>query len=377
MERPGTQRRLRVCLVFTHFAEYGFELAKALADHVDLLLVASIENTAAELGQQFLAKPDPSMPTHFIRKTRRPWRLWIEAKRLRRVVQNFGPDLIHIQEDSKDALALALLRWKRIPTLLTVHDPKPHSGADARSRRRTRHGLYIAQLRRRASAAVVHGNALVNDARALLPGRPIYVLPHGPLGLRFGHADPEGGEPGRCLFFGRIEAYKGLRHFVEAMRRLRDRGLPVVGVIAGRGSDLETHRASIDSDPALFELIERFLTPTEVAEQFLRADIVVMPYENATQSGVAAYALSIGRPVVAFDVGAIGEAVLHGLNGLLAPPGDIDQLTDLIANVIEDRSLRRRLASGALERGRGECSWPRIAEGLLPIYRELAHRPGR
>jgi glycosyltransferase involved in cell wall biosynthesis len=68
----------------------------------------------------------------------------------------------------------------------------------------------------------------------------------------------------------------------------------------------------------MFELIEKFLTPEEVVREFsASAAVVVMPYDNATQSGVAAYAIGVGRAVVAFDVGALHEMVQDGKTGLL------------------------------------------------------------
>jgi len=366
--------RLRVCLVASHFAEYGFALGAALQPHAEVLLVACRENTTAELGEHFVAGSSDGFRIHFFRKSRNPLRTVAEAAGIVRAVRAFQPDVLHVQEDSKDALALALPWLGRVPVLLTVHDPKPHSGDDTRVRRRTRHGLYIAQLRRRADALLVHGERLVADAREVAGGRPrpVHVLPHGPLGERCMAHSQTAQEPGRCLFFGRIEAYKGLRHFIAVIKNLNTQGLSVRGVVAGRGSDLEPHRATLVADPA-FELIEKFLSPQEVATQFLRADVVVMPYENATQSGVAALALGAGRPVLAFDVGALAEMVLDGHTGLLVAPGDLGALTTALAGLVTDRGLNKRLGTGARHRATKEFSWSHIAAGSLHIYTSLVH----
>lgn len=363
---------MRVCLVATHFAEYGFALAAALARHAEVLVIANGENTRAEIGDDFVRQGCEGINTHFMHKSRNPFRVLSQAWGLARAVRSFRPDILHVQEDTKDAFALALPWLGRVPLLLTVHDPKPHTGADTHTRNRTRHGVYMAQLRRRADALLVHGQRLVADVREPVGRRerPVFVMPHGPLGERAAHGLTAPQEPGRCLFFGRIEAYKGLRHFIDMVGRLNARGVAVRGVVAGRGSDLAPYRAQLQSGPP-FELIEKFLSPAEVAIQFMRADVVVMPYENATQSGVAAYAIGIGRPVVAFDVGALCEMVHDGVTGLLVAPGDVAALAQTVESLIVDRSTNARLAAGAHLRGHAEFSWDHIAQDLLGIYHKL------
>lgn len=366
--------RLRVCVVATHFAEYGFALASALREPADVMVLATRQNVAAEMGEDFIAAGCDGHRVHLLHKTRNPLRIPLEALGLACAVRAYRPHVLHVQEDSKDALALALPMLGSAPMLLTMHDPKPHSGDDTRVRDRSRHGLYIAQLRRRADAVLVHGQRLVDDARSAIGGRvcPVHVLPHGPLGERWmvGRTVPQ--EPGRCLFFGRIEAYKGLRHFIGLVQQLNRQGLAVRGVVAGRGTDLEAHRAVLQSDPA-FELIEKFLSPQEVAAQFLRADVVVMPYENATQSGVAALAMGAGRPVLAFDVGALSEMVQHEGTGLLIPAGDVQAMGEALVRLIRDRALNQRIGAQARRRAENEFSWRAIAAGALRIYESLVH----
>ncbi len=370
---PRKAGRLRVCLIAPHFAEYALALAQALqAAGADVLLVASRENLLAEIGPSALVAPPGGPALHLIHKSRNPLSLLMQALRLVATVRRFAPQVLHVQEDSKDVLAAALPWLPRVPLLLTMHDPKPHSGDDTRVRTRTRHGFYIQQLRRRADAVLVHGERLVADARQVLEGRalPVHVVPHGPLGQTLAAQHASAQEPGRCLFFGRIEAYKGLRHFIDMVRGLRAQGVMVRGVVAGRGSDLEPNRDAL-RDAQAFELIDRFLSPEEVVREFQRARVVVMPYDNATQSGVAAYAIGVGRGVVAFDVGALREMVDNGRTGLLVPHGDMPALMAAVRRVVEDDGLAQHLQEQALARADGEFSWPSIARRTLTAYAAL------
>lgn len=367
---PSDSRKLRVCLFATHYAEYAYALAESLALHADLLVVASDENTRMEIGREFIEHGFEGQPSHLLYRTRNPLSIVRQATRLVRVVRRFKPDVLHIQEDSKDVLALALPFLTRVPVVLTIHDPKPHQGADARARARTRHGLYIAQLRRRVDVAIVHGQRLVADTREVLVDDrvTIYVVPHGPLGFRRAQQQPRAAEAGRCLFFGRIQAYKGLDTFIASIRRLRQDGLPVRGVVAGRGPALEPWRSQLEESED-FELIEHFLTAEEAVREFQRAEVVLLPYREATQSGVAAFAMGVGRPVVAFDVGALRDSIGDGRTGLLAPAGDIEAFVSAAKRVLSDAELRRRLGEGALAQGRGSFSWATIASSHIEIYR--------
>lgn len=370
---PSKTGRQRVCLIAPHFAEYALALAQALqAVGAEVLLVASRENLLAEIGPQALAAVPGGPALHLIHKSRNPFSVLWQALRLVVAVRRFAPQVLHVQEDSKDVLAAALPWLPKVPLLLTMHDPKPHSGDDTRVRTRTRHGVYIDQLRRRADAVLVHGERLTGDARQVMGGRrlPVFVVPHGPLGEPLAASLDSLQEAGRCLFFGRIEAYKGLRHFIELVRRLRAQGVMVRGVVAGRGSDLEPHRDAL-RDRDAFELIERFLSPEEVVREFQRARVVVMPYDNATQSGVAACAIGVGRGVVAFDVGALREMVDDGRTGLLVPHGDMPALMAAVRRVIEDDGLAQHLQEQARARAMGEFSWSSIASRTLAAYADM------
>jgi glycosyltransferase involved in cell wall biosynthesis len=118
------------------------------------------------------------------------------------------------------------------------------------------------------------------------------------------------------------------------------------------------------------ELIDRYIGDEEVADLFDRSRLVILPYTNFTaQSGVLHLALAHGRPVVATDVGALGECVrLWGI-GQVAPPCDERSLAGAI-----ERSLDRAAYDAAIEaiaRVRGDLTWTRMAEATIDVYRSI------
>jgi glycosyltransferase involved in cell wall biosynthesis len=154
------------------------------------------------------------------------------------------------------------------------------------------------------------------------------------------------------------------------VRQLHGEGLPVLGVIAGRGSQLDAMRPGLVDDPA-FRLIDRFLTPQEVHDSFVQANVVVVPYLDATQSGVVAYAFGLGRPVVATRVGGLPDVVHDGVNGLLVPPRDAAALSGALRAVLTDPARAQAMAAASLRMGADELSWDRIAQRCGELYASL------
>jgi starch synthase len=372
---------VRVMLWALHFSEYATLLTQALRKHSDVMLVVYADNASNELGTDF----EPvlqrmGIAIAVLQRPKNPIDVLRNASTLIRLTKSFDPDVLHIQEDGRDELIAALLCFPRMPVVLTIHDPSPHSGHDARRSKYSRGRAYQAILRRRANHAITHGIALAREVGRVAPALRdrVWTIPHGPLGLLKGA--PSGnrciGSPVRLLFFGRIHAYKGLGYFVEAVLALKRRGVNVVGIVAGRGTDLEKYRATMHA-AGCFELRERYIPSSEVNELFVSSDIVVLPYTDATQSGVAAMALGYGVPVIATTVGSIPEFVRDGENGLLVPPRDSAVLAAAIRRMLEQPGEYERFCANSLSLRDGQLSWAAIAVQTLACYKAARVRSGR
>lgn len=127
----------------------------------------------------------------------------------------------------------------------------------------------------------------------------------------------------KCLlFFGRIEHYKGLYHLCS-LAAYMERELPDWKIIvAGAGRDPALpelmHRPNV-------EVINRFIEDLETDDLYRRASFTILPYDSATQSGVALLSFAFGTPVIAHAVGALPE-YLQGPAGTLVEPGDCEAI---------------------------------------------------
>ncbi len=237
-----------------------------------------------------------------------------------------------------------------IRTILIVHDAEPHPGErrplfDWLVRREIRGADRIATLSRHvADRLIVRGDA--DRARIVHLFHPTF---------RFGAPAP-GGEPAasasRLLFFGRILPYKGVPTLLEAFRVLRAAGIDCTLRVVGRGE--------IDAPAALMRqpglLIEQGWVPPDAIGDILgSADIMVLPYLEASQSGVIAAAYGAGLPVVVTPVGGLVEQVVDRVTGLIAHSATAPALADAIGVMIRNSELYATCRAGAARRAEAQA----------------------
>lgn len=168
------------------------------------------------------------------------------------------------------------------------------------------------------------------------------------------------------LFFGFIKAYKGVMHLIDAAPLLRERygagvRVLVVGDVYGdRQPYLERIAASGAND--IIRLVDGFVPDELVEGYFMAADLVVLPYVSATQSGIVQIAYNYDRPVVTTDVGGLPEVVLDGRTGFLVPPGDAPALAAAIARFFDEGHAAAFAAEVAREKRK--YSWDRMVDAI-------------
>ncbi|MGD9737941.1 MAG: glycosyltransferase family 4 protein [Bauldia sp.] len=140
--------------------------------------------------------------------------------------------------------------------------------------------------------------------------------------------------------------YKGLPLLVEAMERLRDGGILATLGIYGEG-DLGALRSRIAALGAT--VVDRWIEHGEIGGILAQHDVVVLPYIEASQSGVTPAAHGAGLPVIVTPVGGLADQVRHGVDGLVTATSTAPAIADAIAALATDRALEKRLRAGAAE----------------------------
>lgn len=251
-----------------------------------------------------------------------------------------------------DAVVLAVFTPIQVPAYLTLaraaraggckvialcHNVLPHE-------RRRLDEPAMGALLRYADAVIVHSDAEAALAAALTSS-PVEIASL-PLHLptrRSQPSVPSAPVPvsSRLLFFGIVRRYKGLDVLLSALAQVKPHiSLTVAGEIWDGRSDV----LGLISDLRLGDrvtLTDGYVAIEDVTELFAAADALVLPYRSGTASQNALIALQHGLPVIATRVGAIAEAVIDGVNGLLCAPGDVDDLTAAINTIYEPGKLER------------------------------------
>jgi glycosyltransferase involved in cell wall biosynthesis len=372
-DNSGTSRDLRVLMIVDWFVNYSAPIAVSLQETADVRCV--LKDHGTELGLPGRANREKAamfapVRVSFVPGKQFDLRSLGALVRVIAEVRRFQPDVIHSQWHSDWRLLLLSLAVPRSSRILTVHDVTPHPGRQFHTsylKRLVRWGVY-----RSCDGFVVHGERLVpllREDRRVPASAYVGVIPHGSLAHR-AERYPLPRER-RLLFFGWWEYYKGLDLLIEAMESAAKILGDVRLIIAGQGSEGPRARALVQT-PELFDWREGYVPDKDLPTLFGSVGAVVLPYREASQSGVVPLAFAMGRPAIATDVGALGEAVEDGVNGLLVKSPTVEGIRDAIVRLFTEPGLLGTLASGAQKTADEALRPETIAREHQAVYAAVA-----
>jgi glycosyltransferase involved in cell wall biosynthesis len=224
----------------------------------------------------------------------------------------------------------------------------------------------------------VHGAAMRSDFERFAC-RTAVAVPHGNQSWIAAQAGPDPGldqrlalPPDRpmALLFGSLSEYKGIGVFLQALAALAPEARPVA-VIAGmpmagvRPGEWDAQARRLGVAPWV-RWDRRYVPLPEVAWYFRRADIVVLPYRAASQSGVAHLALTFGRPLIVTEVGGLPELIAG--NGIVIPPNDPSALALALERLVGDAGTRAAMGARAAHLAATRHDWDTIARRMLAAW---------
>ncbi len=324
-----------------------------------------------------------------------------------------GADIVHFQWLTVQPLDVHLLPPRRAPggrpkRVLTAHDVLP---------REPRPGQLAAQRRlyERMDAVVAHtehGAARLREELGLA-AELVRVIPHGV--LRPWDGAPGGAAPSAlppplaavegpvALFAGLLRPYKGLDVLLWAWREMADGGLKAATAAppqaaTGAAAPPSSGRAvTASAAPELWivgmprmdiaplyaaaetaegagagrvRFLPRFVSDAELGALVSRASLLVAPYREIEQSGVAFTALGAGTPLLLSDAGGFPELAATGA-AQTVPAGDAAALAAALARLLNDPAQLAEMSARAHEAAAGPYSWDTIARAHLALYESL------
>lgn len=291
-------------------------------------------------------------------------------RRLRRLLTDMAPDIVHAHGMRAGALAALALRKGpgagRPPALVvTVHNGPPAGAAAAAV-----YGLLERAVARTADVVLCVSPDLEARMRrrgARDVGRAI--VPSADRGAGAGSRPPglgAGGVP-VVLAAGRLATQKGFDTLIEAAALWRERRPEPLLVIAGTGP----LAARLACQVRELGVSVRFLGwRDDIAALLAAAGVFVLPSQWEGQPLILTEALRAGRPIVATDVGGVRE--LTGPDAaLLVAPGDPAALAAAVLSVLDDQELAARLGSAALRRAAALPTETDAITSVLALYERL------
>lgn len=329
-------------------AQYCYEMARALQRQGEFDLCLSLSRQS-DLYHRFLELGISSLDIDTYTDIGSAMRSVMRLPRLRRAFARF------LDEQGVDAvlctmahlwnpLFLDLIRSRNLPYVVTVHDAKLHPGEQFKPYQR-----WLDHEIGRSDGVVTLSRHVrtVLCARHVLREDAVITAPLGPLLNERLHPLPlDGRPPRRLVFFGRILEYKGVDLLLDAFAALL-RDFPDITLSIHGSGNAAPYTDRIAALPNI-TLDNRYIPENEIPAIMGKADLVVLPYREASQSGVIAMAQSCGVPVVVTPVGGLVEQVIDGETGLVTSEVTADCLAASIRRMIKDGALYERCARGGV-----------------------------
>lgn len=303
----------------------------------------------------------------------RPWPLaaakWLRyawpqsaALRIRRFLERFAPDVVHVNclPHLRGARAAAA---SRRPVVWHVREILPPG-----ARRR----WFAAALGRRATRIVAVSEAVARGLREEGLGERLVVVPNGVSGAPPRQAAAR--EAVTVGLIGQLVPHKGALEFVEAGRRAAAHERSLDFLVAGDGP--QRFRDRVAEAIGASGAADRFrLPPPEPTGAGLLAacDVICLatrtpdPFPRAVLEAMAA-----GKPVVAYRSGGTPEMVRDGETGILVEPGDVEGLARAFVALGRDAARRAALGEAGSRRARAEFSLERHLDRMEALFRTVA-----
>ena len=216
---------------------------------------------------------------------------------------------------------------------------------------------------------IVHSNEGGMQLQSIVPEATVFFYPH-PIYDHFPAA--QGMLPRRSalelLFFGFVRPYKGLDILIESLALLEDIDVRLTAVGEfwrdREQAEDDIHRLGLEGR---VELIARYVDDAEAAEYFHRADAVVLPYRNATGSGIVPLAYHYERPVIVTDVGGLPDVVEDGETGFVVEPNSPRALAQGVRCIAD---TNRTLMRSAIREYKQRMTWSGLAQNLVSSLSE-------
>lgn len=279
-------------------------------------------------------------------------------------IKKLKPDYIYIPMISIWASILSFYLPKTIKIITTIHDVKLHTGEN---------NFFIDKINTHLIKNSIKIITLTNSFKKQISEiykiseDNIYWIEH----ANFNYYRPQFFTnkqtiSNKILFFGRINKYKGIDVLLKSMQVLREKNVSITLEIVGNGTFTGEQQQIINKLGECVQIINEWIPDEEIYKYFLDVDLVVIPYIEASQSGVVMLSYTFAKPVVVTNVGGLPSQVTKE-TGRIISPNNPYELSDVIIELYKEPETLILLGNNCYKKVTTDYSWNTSADKLLNI----------
>ncbi|APT76072.1 hypothetical protein LN42_06530 [Marinitoga sp. 1137] len=173
----------------------------------------------------------------------------------------------------------------------------------------------------------------------------------------------------KVLFFGRIQPYKGIEKVIKLAELNPNIIFNIVGKVSEEMEFIKKHIKECKN----INLIDKYVDEDEMHQFFYESEIVILPYNSATQSGVLLEAYRHSRPIIAFDVGALSEQMPEHLKSeFLIKKDDLNDFNRVLNKYLKKNlEEKNKICKEFYNYGFSNFSAEKIGEKFLAMYSNI------
>ncbi len=226
-----------------------------------------------------------------------------------------------------------------------------------------------------------HGNIAIsqivfNDLKKHFPNKPCIFYPH-PIYDHYGEklnkitakSELKIKEKKVLLFFGLIRDYKGLDLLIDAFNYLDESYILIIaGEIYGSFEKYQT-LINKNKNKQNIKLYTEYIPDDKIAVFFSSADVCVLPYKSATQSGITSISFHFSLPLIATDTGGLKETIIHKKTGLITSEISSLSITDSVTEYFNNDYYDE--FSKNIDKMKKQQSWEQLSKKIIEFAKTI------
>lgn len=356
-------------------SDFNFSLSRELSKNHDLQLInftTQYPNILFPGKTQYKSNDENDLQSERVLSSINP----ISWKKTANNIIEFDPDLVIIQywmpffSFSYSAVIKKIKKIKKIKVIAICHNIILHEDKGV-------YKYFTKRFLRRVDRFVVMSESVRNDLINIKPNATPKTLFH-PIYELFGTEIDKNSAMEKLgivsrnviLFFGLIREYKGLDILLKSIPIIINKLPDFKIVIAGECYENSQKYIDIIDELKLSDYIDirmEFIPENEVVNYFSAADVVVLPYKTATQSGVTQIAYNFNRPVIISNVGGLSEIVVDGETGFVVKPHP-EELAEAIIRFFDESKFNK--FTDNIKEYKKRYSWNNFANQLMEFSKQ-------